>query len=152
MNNYSINISWSDKDQGFIATIPEFKNLSAFGKTYEDALEQAKTVLDAYIEVYIQDGETLPEPNKISSYSGQVRLRMPKDMHHQLASQAQKQGVSLNTYMVSLLAVNHGIVKAGTSKEYFFIRILESKSETKAIQTENRLSQISDWQTTTGVR
>lgn len=47
---YSINIIWSDEDNGYIATVPEFRNLSAFGKTSEEALKEAKIILDVYIE------------------------------------------------------------------------------------------------------
>lgn len=36
--------------------------------------------------------------------SGKLQLRMPVDLHGHLAAQAQKQGVSLNTLIISLLA------------------------------------------------
>ena len=36
--------------------------------------------------------------------SGQLRLRIPKDLHKDLALSADRQGVSLNTYMIYLLS------------------------------------------------
>lgn len=62
MNKYSINIKWSDEDKSFIATIPEFPGLSAFGETQEEALKEAKTALNGFVEVYEEDNCQLPEP------------------------------------------------------------------------------------------
>lgn len=107
MLNYSMHISWSDKDDGFIATVPEFNNLSAFGKTYREALEELEVVLSGYVEVYNEDNVPLPEPKKLSDYSGQIRIRMPKELHQCLAREADNQGVSLNQYMVYLLSKNY---------------------------------------------
>lgn len=109
MEKYSVNIAWSDEDQAYIATIPEFRNLSAFGKTYEEALNEAEIVLEGYIESLKSENTPLPEPNKICEYSGQTRLRMPRDLHRALTVGAQKQGVSLNTYMVTLLSMSYTV-------------------------------------------
>lgn len=111
MLHYTINIAWSDEDEGYIATIPEFRNLSAFGVTYEEALNEAKVVAEEYIETFKTEGLPLPEPLKISEYSGQIRLRMPRDLHQKLTIEAQRQGTSLNTYMVHLLSMNYGLCR-----------------------------------------
>lgn len=37
-------------------------------------------------------------------FSGNLRVRLPVDLHALLAAQAKEQGVSLNTLIVSLLA------------------------------------------------
>ena len=36
--------------------------------------------------------------------SGQLRVRLPQDLHEALAAEAERQGVSLNTLIVALLA------------------------------------------------
>lgn len=36
--------------------------------------------------------------------SGQTRIRLPTELHDQLIDEAKRQGVSLNTLMVALLA------------------------------------------------
>lgn len=38
------------------------------------------------------------------TYSGNLRVRLPVDLHAALAAQAQEQGVSLNTLIVAYLA------------------------------------------------
>ncbi len=40
----------------------------------------------------------------IETRSGQLRVRLPQDLHAYLAAEARRQGVSLNTLIVSLLA------------------------------------------------
>ena len=62
---YAIHIFWSDEDEGFIAICDEFKGLSAFGETREDALREAQIALDAIIETYRSSGIELPQPQQI---------------------------------------------------------------------------------------
>ena len=107
MKNYSINIIWSDEDEAYIATIPEFPGLSAFGETEEEAIKEAKIALEGFIKVFEEDGCTIPEPQTLSEFSGQTRIRLPKSLHAKLARQADREGVSLNSYMVHLLSENH---------------------------------------------
>lgn len=38
-------------------------------------------------------------------FSGQLRLRMPKGLHAELSQAAENDGVSLNTYPISLLVM-----------------------------------------------
>jgi len=49
-------------------------------------------------------------------YSGQLRLRMPTSLHREIAERAEKEGVSLNTYMLYLLAKGVG-EETATSQE-----------------------------------
>jgi len=47
---YSIHINWSEEDKGFIATVPELKNLSAFGDSYEEALKEIQIAIKLYLD------------------------------------------------------------------------------------------------------
>lgn len=139
MNQYSINIAWSDEDKGYIATIPEFKNLSAFGNTYEEALNEAKIVLEGYIESLESEGIPLPGPFKLCEYSGQTRLRMPKDLHKSLVLTAQKQGVSLNTYIVTLLSLSYtfsSILRISEEGKHIFITSVDIKGSDSSSTTD----------------
>ncbi len=104
MFKYSISLSWSDEDEGYIAVIPELPGLSAFGETPEEAAKEVINASEGYIEVLKEDGCELPEPERIKTFSGQTRLRLPKSLHASLSAEAEKEGVSLNTYIVSLLS------------------------------------------------
>lgn len=108
MNKYSVNILWSDEDKGFIALSPEFPGLSAFGKTRQDAIEEAQAALQLFIDSYRDDGLELPEPNGVQTYSGQYRVRLPKSLHRQAAQMAISDGVSLNQFTLDAIAEKVG--------------------------------------------
>jgi predicted RNase H-like HicB family nuclease len=108
MFKYSLQIKWSDEDNGCIATAPELPGLSAFGKTQEEAVSELKIAAEAYLEALKESGQAIPVPEKMAPYSGQIRLRMPKSLHAKLAAAAATDDISLNTYIVSLLSERQG--------------------------------------------
>ena len=60
--HYSIVIHWSSEDNLFIATLPDFPNCSTHCKTYEEALQTAKEVLELLKESLEELGLPLPQP------------------------------------------------------------------------------------------
>jgi len=119
MEKYPISIKWSDEDVGFIATIPGIQGLSAFGESPDGALSELKVAAEAHFQSLKKAGKPMPVPGKVIPFSGQLRLRMPKSLHAELSQAAEDEGVSLNTYLISLLAREHTkrdlLYKAGTS-------------------------------------
>jgi antitoxin HicB len=107
MKKYPVSIQWSDEDNGYIATVPGARGLSAFGESLEEALSQLKIAADAYFKSLKKAGKPMPAFEKVTSFSGQLRLRLPKSLHEELSHGAQREGISLNTYLVSLLAGEH---------------------------------------------
>ena len=62
---YTMLIQWSDEDQVFIASLPEFGELAkTHGATYEEAAKNGHEVLDLLIETYKAEGRRLPNPVK----------------------------------------------------------------------------------------
>lgn len=100
---YSLHVEWSEEDDAFVATCPEFPALSAFEDTRAQALDEAETALELFIEEYEESGDALPDPRELAQYSGQTRIRMPRSLHAELSREADRQDVSLNTLMVSYL-------------------------------------------------
>ncbi len=107
MFKYSINLTWSDEDNCYVATVSEFPGLSAFGDTPEEAIEEAKIAVEGFLKVYKEDGCPIPKPETLKPFSGQTRLRLPKSLHASLSQEALKEGVSLNSYVVHLLSERH---------------------------------------------
>jgi predicted RNase H-like HicB family nuclease len=59
---YSILIQWSERDQVFIASLPEWGTAArTHGSTYEEALANAQEVLADLIYGYTAIGKPLPE-------------------------------------------------------------------------------------------
>ena len=98
-NRYPFNIEWSEEDQEYIATCPAFPGLSAFGETEEEALREGKMALTGFIETYEANNMALPEPGVYEMASGKFQLRLPKSLHRLAVHMAQRERVSLNTYI-----------------------------------------------------
>ena len=99
---------WSEEDCEYVALVPEFPHLSVLDKKPERAVREAVMVAEAFVDGMEQCGETPPEPQVLSSFSGQIRVRMPRTLHQKLAGRARMEDVSLNTLIVSLLAEGIG--------------------------------------------
>jgi predicted RNase H-like HicB family nuclease len=67
MNQYSMLIQWSEEDQLFLVTIPEFVERVVMpcthGKTREEAIRNGEEVMEMYLEAWQADGEIIPEPS-----------------------------------------------------------------------------------------
>lgn len=62
---YTIVIQWSDEDECYIASLPEFGRFAhTHGDTYEEALTNAQEVLESLIEQYQSMSKPLPAPRK----------------------------------------------------------------------------------------
>lgn len=65
MNQYSMIIQWSDEDQLFLVTIPEFSDRVVMpcthGKTREEAIYNGEDVIEMYLESWQAEGELIPE-------------------------------------------------------------------------------------------
>jgi antitoxin HicB len=108
LRHYSASLGWSDEDAAYVATCPEFPGLSGVGASAEEALGELREAMEMAFDTYREEGWELPSPRSVPAYSGQLRLRMPKSLHASLASEAEADGVSLNTLAVSLLASGLG--------------------------------------------
>ncbi len=62
MNQYSMIIQWSDEDQVYIVTFPEFPFAQTHGETHEAAARQGEEVLGLLVEDYQKRGQPLPLP------------------------------------------------------------------------------------------
>ena len=61
---YTIIIQWSDEDQCYIVSLPEWGEFChTHGETYSGALTHAEEVLALLIASAVRQGESLPEPN-----------------------------------------------------------------------------------------
>ena len=60
---YSMIIEWSDEDQVFVVSLPEFgPHAKTHGETYEEAVSMGRECLESLIDAYQADGQALPEP------------------------------------------------------------------------------------------
>jgi len=49
-----------------------------------------------------------PEPDAAASHSGRLLVRMPKSLHAELSRAAEREGASLNAYIIGVLSASIG--------------------------------------------
>jgi predicted RNase H-like HicB family nuclease len=59
---YELIIYWSEEDHAFIVEVPELPGCMADGETYEQAVTNAKIVIEQWIETARALGKPIPEP------------------------------------------------------------------------------------------
>ena len=69
MYNYAIILYWSDDDRAFIAEVPELPGCMADGKTRQEAIANAETIIKEWIDIAIEDGEEIPIPQGRLAYA-----------------------------------------------------------------------------------
>lgn len=105
---YSADLRWSPEDQAWVAVCPELGELSAVGETTGEALRELEVAVELAVETYRAEGWSLPDPSMHHAFSGQFRVRLPRSLHGWLVREAQREGVSLNTFLIACLAEARG--------------------------------------------
>lgn len=88
----------------YFATVKEFDGCMSHGDTYTEAFENIREAMEGWIETKLVNGFPIPEPIEDNQYSGKFVLRIPKTLHARLATEAEKEGISLNQYALYRLS------------------------------------------------
>jgi predicted HicB family RNase H-like nuclease len=96
-------VEWSDEDQCYVGTCPGLMIGGVHGDDETAVYAELCEVVDEWIRIYEEDGEPLPTPTAGRDYSGKFVLRVGKELHRELATEALRVGESLNTYCVQRL-------------------------------------------------
>lgn len=107
--DYPVIVRALDEEEGggFLAEVPDLPGCQSDGETPEEAVENVKDAIAAWIATAKRIGRAVPEPDR-SAYSGKWVQRVPKSLHKKLAQHARREGVSLNTLAATLLAEGLG--------------------------------------------
>lgn len=103
-DRYTYRVSWSEEDQEYVGTCLEFSSLSWLAETHEEALKGIRNITFEAVEDMRANNEPVPEPIASKSYSGKFMVRVPPEVHRELAIQAAESGVSLNRLVSSKLS------------------------------------------------
>lgn len=106
---YYLNLQYSvtlypDAEGGYVAQIKDLPGCLTQGETLEETMANINEARELWIETAYEAGDDIPLPISDDSYSGRLLVRMPKSLHRRLAETAEREGVSLNHYIVSLLS------------------------------------------------
>jgi antitoxin HicB len=100
---YLMEVVW-DEDY-WAATFPELPGLVAAADTWDELERKIRDAKESYFEAALEAGLPIAEPGGSSEpASGRLLLRLPKTLHRQAARAAARDGVSVNTFLVSAVA------------------------------------------------
>ena len=103
-DKYAYRVLWSEDDQEYVGLCSEFSSLSWLEPTQEGALKGIRKLVNECISDLNKNGEEVPSPIAVREYSGKFMVRIPPEIHRQLAVQAAESGVSLNRIASAKLA------------------------------------------------
>jgi predicted HicB family RNase H-like nuclease len=95
-DRYTYRVTWSEEDQEHVGLCAEFPSLSWLATSPEAALRGIRTIVAEVVEDMQARGETIPEALASRHFSGKFMVRVPPEVHRQLAVEAAEAGVSLN--------------------------------------------------------
>ena len=103
-DNYTYRITWSEVDKEYIGLCAEFPSLSWLDTTQETALQGIINLVAEAVSDMRANNETIPQPISKKRFSGKLLVRIPPEVHKELAIQAAEAGVSLNRIISAKLA------------------------------------------------
>ena len=102
-DGFTVNLFF-DEDGDYLAHLVELPNVSAFGPTPIEALNELKTAWELMKECYQMDGETIPKAPSRNGYEGPFNVPVDAQLYHALADEAAKTGISLYTLVMQKLS------------------------------------------------
>jgi len=120
-------------DEGsYAAEILEFPGCFSQGETPNEAITNLEKAARSWIQVALTQGLEIPEPYLNQGYAGKIALRLPRSMHRQATRLAERDGVSLNQFLVSAIAARIGA-------EDFYTRLAD-RIERRLANVEQKIS------------
>jgi predicted RNase H-like HicB family nuclease len=68
-SKYEIIIFWSTEDDAFVAEVPELPGCMADGSSYQEALSNAETIIQEWIDTAEELGRSVPQPRGRLAYA-----------------------------------------------------------------------------------
>lgn len=104
-DHYAYRVIWSEEDGQYVGLCAELPSLSWLASAPEKALRGIlKTAADVVGDMKA-NGESVPEPLCARRYSGKFMVRVPPELHRQLALKAAEEDISLNRLVSAKLSL-----------------------------------------------
>lgn len=91
-------------DGGYLARVQELPDCYAWADSFAELEDEIEGVKRLWIETVLKQGGVVPEPRPDKEFSGRLLTRMPKTLHRLLTYAAEREGVSINQYIVAKLS------------------------------------------------
>lgn len=92
----------------FTALIREFPGCVSQGASPADAYANLEDAAVSWIDAALDLGQMIPAPRAAESYGGRVLLRLPRSLHREASEAAERDGTSLNQFILTAVAYRLG--------------------------------------------
>ena len=106
---YRMEIEEDTYEGGYVVSFPDLPGCLTCAESFDEILPMATDAKRIWFEAAIEDGVEIQEPRNIDSYSGKIKIHLPKSLHQRLSEHAKSEGISMNQYCVYLLTNNDTI-------------------------------------------
>ncbi len=103
-DRYTYRVTWSEDDGEHVGLCAEFPSLSWLAATPETALKGIRKLVAEIVKDMEANKEVVPEPIACKRYSGKFMVRVPPEVHRNLAIQSAEAGISLNRIVSAKLS------------------------------------------------
>ena len=102
---YKIETISEEDGGGYLISYPDLPGCISDGDTIEETLLNGEDAKKSWLKTAFEKSINISEPNSLQDkYCGRITLRTPKSLHKDLVEQAEKEGISLNQYLIYLLS------------------------------------------------
>lgn len=94
--SYTIEQDFYRRKKFYIIRVNELPGVCTDAKTIEEGMENIHDAIIAAIELYLEQGDPVPEPINKEKFKGNIAYRTTSERHYYLAKLAQQKHVSMN--------------------------------------------------------
>ncbi len=116
----------ASQDGGYVITFPDLPGCATQVESLDEVGPAAGEIRTLWLESAYEQGLAIPLPSHPEEYSGKFNLRLPRSLHRELAEEAQRDGVSLNQYVVTLLARRDALARVERKLQEMEARLAET--------------------------
>jgi antitoxin HicB len=140
--DYPVIVARDSESKQFFAEVPDWPGCRAHGASIEEAFRKLGDAKYSWVEDCLERGIAIPLPRPKEDHSGKFLLRLARSLHRRLSQLAETEGVSLNTYVATVLSEHVGASKGSAAIKSLHDDIMAMLEQLKE-QAENRTTSVS---------
>ena len=115
LDEYQFTVRPLSKEEGGgdLVEYPDIPGCMSDGETIEEAIANGREALRDCVAVFHESGRKVPKPG---IEAAQWRQRLPRTLYSKLTVQAEKEGVSINSFVTAIIAEAIGARLTATNK------------------------------------
>jgi len=94
--SYTIEQDICNRKRSYIIRVNELPGVCTDASTIEEGMQNIQDAIIATIELYLEQGDPIPEPISQENFKGNIAYRTTSARHYHLAKLAQQKRISMN--------------------------------------------------------